>query len=68
MKTERRLISAPPDWWEAFTKAATRSGSSLSEWIRDAAAARLTQSARQRLSEPKTVGRPRIEPTQGDRT
>jgi len=59
--TIRRNITAPQDWWTAFLAAAAKEGKSLSEWLRDAGAAKLPKSIRGGLSRPRSEGRPRLE-------
>jgi len=58
MDAERRNITAPPDWWQAFEVAAAKEGKSLSEWIRDAGLSKLPRAIQDKLSEPRGAHRP----------
>lgn len=58
-KHERRLLSLPPDWWEAFDRAAKAAGETLSGWLGKAGKRRLTTEERKGLSEPNRPGKPR---------
>lgn len=56
MTTERRNITAPPDWWSAFEAAAEAEGRTLSEWLREAGRNRLPKRMARSLSEPRSRG------------
>lgn len=58
MANERKNITQPTDWWEAFQKQADEAGQSLSEWIGEAGKKHLPKDARKKLSERGTRGRP----------
>lgn len=53
-------ITMPPDWWEAFTRAALKAGQSLSEWMGDNLRECLPASERRKLSDRTGRGRPPI--------
>lgn len=57
---ERRNVTAPPDWWAAFEKAAEKDGKTVSEWLRDAGLAQLPKTVRAQLSEPRAAHRPKL--------
>jgi hypothetical protein len=46
MKSTRKNIAQPADWWEAFVAAATGDGQTLSEWMGEAAKRRLGKRAK----------------------
>lgn len=54
----RKIVIAPPDYWDAIDADAAKRGESLSEWIRAAAALRLPKRVAKKLSEPREPGRP----------
>jgi hypothetical protein len=54
----RKNLTMPPDWWEAFERAARAAGETLSEWIGNAARKALPAEQRKRLSERTPPGRP----------
>lgn len=58
-KADRHNITVPPDWWEAFERAAKAAKQTVSEWLREAGAAQLPKKVRESLSAAKGVGRPR---------
>ena len=45
----KKNISQPVSWWDAFAKEAKASGISLSEWLGEAAKARLPANTRNKL-------------------
>lgn len=55
-KTARILISLPESWVQAFREAATAESKSLSEWLRDAGAKRLSRDVRRALPRPAKPG------------
>lgn len=56
--SERKNLSMPADWWDAFERSARAAGQSLSEWIGNAARKALSAEQRKKLSERATPGRP----------
>lgn len=56
--TNRVNVTLPADWEAAMKAQAEAEGVSLSAWLRDCAAANLEASVRQKLSRPKSAGRP----------
>lgn len=54
----RKNITQPADWWEAFDAAAKREGIPLSQWMGDACRAALPKKVTSKLSE-RTKGRPK---------
>lgn len=59
MTNERKNITQPPDWWEAFESEAEKAGVSLSEWIGEACLSRLPNSVKKKLSERPPANRPK---------
>lgn len=59
MTNERKHITQPADWWEAFTEAADREGVSLAEWLGEAAKAKLPPKVAKKLTERPPANRPR---------
>lgn len=64
MANERRNITQPPDWWEAFENDAKAAGMSLSEWIGFACMERLPNKIRKTLSPRPPANRPKKEKEQ----
>ena len=62
MKTERRNICQPSDWWLAFETQATTMGYTLSEWIGLNCQAFLPDDVRAGLSERQPANRPKKSP------
>ena len=58
MANERKNITQPTDWWEAWEAAAKAAGKSLSKWIGEACNAKLPREQRKELSDRATVGKP----------
>jgi hypothetical protein len=56
---EPRLITAAPEWWKAFERAATAKGLTLSAWLVDSGRRRLPPEVRDALPAPTRRGRPR---------
>lgn len=56
---KRIRVFAPLDWQEAFEAAAAKEGKSVSEWLRDAGYEKLPGKVRSKLSDVRTVGRPK---------
>lgn len=54
--TQRKMLSEPSDWWEAFEQAAAKAGMSLSEWMGEAAKEKLPARVRKKLSERPGLG------------
>lgn len=61
MRTERKNITQPEDWWREFERAATKAGKPLAEWIGDAAMTAIPPDRRQKLSERVRRGKPKTE-------
>lgn len=59
MTNERKNITQPSDWWDAFEAASDAGGVSLAEWIGEVCRQRLPASVREQLSERRGPGRPR---------
>ena len=59
LPAEVRMISAPPDWFAAFDRAAESSGKLFSEFVRESVATQLPASVRGKLSAPRKRGRQR---------
>ncbi len=60
MNCERKNITEPADWWDAFQQQATRDGQTLSEWLGDCGRANLDEDLQCGLSERPPAHRPRI--------
>jgi hypothetical protein len=58
MTNERKNITQPTDWWEAWKAAADAEGVSLSAWIGEQCNAALTKRAVKKLSERAPAHRP----------
>lgn len=58
MRSERKNIIQPSDWWAAFESEAASKGVSLSEWVGAACRKALPKDARGKLSERVGRGRP----------
>ena len=58
MKTERRNVTQPTDWWAAFAAAAQAQGLTMSEWLGNAARAHM-HSETETLSERPAANRPK---------
>ena len=54
----RKNITQPADWWDAFKAAADKEGLKLSEWIGNACCAALPKKVADKLSE-RLKGRPK---------
>ena len=61
MTTDRRNITEPSDWWEAFEAAATASGMTLSAWMGDACVKQLPKTVAKKLSPRPPASRPKKE-------
>lgn len=59
MTSERRSITQPADWWEAFEEAAKAEGTTLSEWIGACCVANVPVPVAERLSKRPAVGAPK---------
>jgi hypothetical protein len=59
MKTERRNITQPADWWAAWKASADKQGASLSEWVGNQCNAALTNRAAKSLTDRKPAHRPK---------
>jgi hypothetical protein len=58
MKSERKNICQPTDWWEAFAANAQSEGLSMSEWLGNAGRAHMHTEA-ETLSERPPANRPK---------
>lgn len=63
MTNERKHITQPADWWNAFQNAAEKAGMSLAEWIGEAAKAQLPTRVVAKLSDRPPAHRPKKEPS-----
>lgn len=61
MANERRNMTQPTDWWDAWGEAARAAGLDLSAWIGRQCNKALPKEIRDNLSERATRGRPRNE-------
>ena len=59
---ERKNLSMPPAWWDAFQRAADAAGKTLSEWVGDACSAKLPAAERKRLPTRTSRGRKKGKP------
>jgi hypothetical protein len=57
--SERRNLTQPADWWQAFEQAANGQGVPLSVWVGRQCLLSLPTQIRHRLSDRPHVGRPR---------
>lgn len=58
MKSDRKNITQPTDWWSAFNAAAEAEGVSLAEWMGACGVANLPKDVAAKLSERGTRGKP----------
>jgi len=58
MTNQRRNVTQPVDWWDAFKAAADKQGVSLSEWIGSACKAKLPAKVAAKLSNRPPAHRP----------
>jgi len=58
MSSDRKNITQPVDWWDAFEAAAAAEGVSLAEWLGACGVANLPKDVAAKLSERGTRGRP----------
>jgi hypothetical protein len=58
MKSERKNICQPTDWWTAFAAAAQSEGLTMSEWLGNAGRAHMHTEA-ETLSERPAANRPK---------
>ena len=58
MTNERKNITQPSDWWEAFEKAAKAEGMTLAAWIGEAAKKQLPSKVAKKLTERPPANRP----------
>ncbi len=58
MTNERKNISEPSDWWNAFEAQAKAEGFSLSAWLGEAAKAKLPPKVAKKLTERPAANRP----------
>ena len=61
MTNERKNITQPSDWWEAFEKQANAEGMTLAAWMGLQCTKALPKKVRNELTERATRGRPRNE-------
>jgi len=59
MSSERRNLTEPGDWWQAFEAQAKADGQTLSEWAGDCMRANLPKELAAGLSERPPANRPR---------
>lgn len=62
MTNERKHITQPTDWWEAFEAAANAEGMTLAAWLGEAAKAKLPPKVAKKLTERPPANRPKKEP------
>jgi len=58
MTNQRRNVTQPADWWDAFKAAADKQGLSLSEWIGDCCKQQLPAKVAAKLSDRQPAHRP----------
>ena len=63
---ERKHITQPTDWWEAFKAEADKQGVSLAEWLGEAGKAQLPNRIAAKLSERPPANRPKKASAHGD--
>lgn len=56
---ERKNITQPSDWWEAFEKQAKSEGMTLAAWLGEAAKLKLPAKVVKKLSERPPANRPK---------
>lgn len=56
---ERKNITQPADWWEAFEKQAKAEGMTLAAWLGEAAKAKLPAKVAKKLTERPPANRPK---------
>jgi hypothetical protein len=61
MTSERRTMTQPADWWDAFQQQAAADGQTLSAWAGDCMRARLPASTSRELSERPPANRPKAD-------
>lgn len=59
MANERKHITQPEDWWDAFKTEADKQGVSLAEWLGEAGKAQLPKRVASKLSERPPANRPK---------
>lgn len=59
MTNNRRHITQPEDWWQAFEAAADASGMNLSAWLGEAGKSQLPPKIAKQLSDRPPPNRPR---------
>lgn len=59
MKTERKNLTQPADWWAAFEAKAKKDGLTLSEWVGACCVAKLPVSVSDALAERPPANRPK---------
>lgn len=59
MKSKRKNITQPADWWTAFEQQAHSQGQSLSEWAGDCMRANLPVKVNRTLSQRPAANRPK---------
>lgn len=57
--SERKNITQPASWWEAFRKAANEENKSLSEWVGECCFAFLKTEQQNKLETRPNVGKPK---------
>lgn len=59
MTNERKNITQPADWWEAFEKQAKAEGMTLAAWLGEAAKAKLPAKVAKKLTDRPPANRPK---------
>ena len=59
MPNQRKHITQPDDWWDAFKAEAEKKGISLAEWLGEAGKAQLPKKVATTLSKRPPANRPR---------
>jgi hypothetical protein len=60
MISQRRNLTQPADWWDAFAEQAAREGLTLSEWVGECCLAYLSAEVQQGLSNRPPANRPAL--------
>jgi len=65
MRSERRCVTEPVEWWRAFGKQADAEGVSLSEWLGACGLANLPAAVVETLPDRPPVGAPKKNKEEG---
>jgi hypothetical protein len=57
--SERKCLTQPPDWWDAFNAEAKKRGMTLAAWMGDVCVAQLPKRVQASLSERPGAHRPK---------